>query len=139
VAPRDALARLRSALEGPDDAVGEMAALVLGQSTSADALELLLDQLAAGEGAPSRRAVLRALGLRRDDRALAAVLEVIAGGVQGDAEAALEGLAARRFEARVREQVAAAAARNDGARLDAALAAAFPSDAGTTRATDRGR
>jgi HEAT repeat protein len=128
LAPDDALARLRAALDGPDEAAGEMAALVLGQATTPATLELLLAQLAAGEGAPSRKPVLRALGLRRDDSALAAVLAVIAHGLPGDAQAAIEGLGARRFDARVREQARAAAAQNAGARLDAALAAAFPSD-----------
>jgi HEAT repeat protein len=129
LAPEDALARLRSALDGPDEAAGEMAALVLGQSTSPAALDLLLAQVAAGEGARSRQATLRALGLQRDDRALAALLEVIAEGALGDAQAAVEGLGARRFEARVREQVRAAVTRNGEAHLAAALSAAFPEEA----------
>jgi len=130
LAPEHALVRLREALHGGDDGARELAALALGQSTRSEALDLLLAHLEAAPRASERAPTLRALGLQRNDRALAALLRIVETGPVQDAEAAIAGLAARRFDAGVRERTRAAARENpEAARLAAALAAAFPDEA----------
>jgi hypothetical protein len=130
LAPDHALPRLREALHGADDGARELAALALGQSARPEALDLLIQHLDAAPRASERAPTLRALGLQRNERALAKVLEVVATGHAADAEAAIAGLAARRFDAGVRARAHAAAHENPAAeRLRAALAAAFPEDA----------
>lgn len=127
LAPDHALPRLRDALHGPDDGARELAALVLGPSTRPEALEMLLAHLEAAPRASERAPTLRALGLQRNDRALAVLLEIVETGAIQDAEAALSGLAARRFDPGVRERTRAAARENPAAeRLEAVLASAFP-------------
>lgn len=122
LAPAYAFPRLRESLDRAD----EMAAMVLGQSSRPEALDLLLRYLAETEGSSARAIALRAIGLHRSERSVETLLEVIATGSPHDAAAALGGLAARRFEAGVREKAHSAAARNRDADLDEALAAAFP-------------
>jgi HEAT repeat protein len=130
VAPDYALPRLRDALHGADDGARELAALVLGPSTRPEALDTLLAHLEAAPRSSERAPTLRALGLQRNDRALAVLLEIVATGTIQDAEAAVAGLGARRFDAGVRERTRAATRKNPAAkRLDAALASAFPEDA----------
>ena len=127
--PEQVLPLLRAALAGADEAAREVAALALGQSTRQEALDLLLEHVQAAPLATERAVVLRALGLQRNDRALAALLKVVAEGSRQDAEAAIGGLGARRFDAGVRDRAHAAAAASEHAeRLEAALAAAFPGD-----------
>jgi len=128
LAPDQALPRLRAALFGADDGARELAALALGQSGREDALDLLLEQAREAPRTVERAPALRALGLHRSERALAALLEVIATGPVADGEIALAGLAARRFDRGVRDRVRAAVEENGDARLAAALAAAFPPD-----------
>jgi len=131
LAPDHALPRLRDALHGADDGARELAALVLGQSTRPEALDTLLAHLQAAPRAIERAPTLRALGLQRNDRALAVLLEIVQTGSIQDAEAAVSGLAARRFDTGVRERTRAAARENPAReRLEAALASAFPEDAG---------
>lgn len=122
LAPAYALPRLRESLERAD----EMAAMVLGQSSQPEALDLLLRYLAEAEGSSARAVALRAIGLHRSERAVETLLEVIATGSPHDAAAALSGLGARRFEAGIREKAHLAASRNREGDLDDALAAAFP-------------
>ena len=130
LAPDHALPRLRDALNGADDGARELAALALGPSTRPEALDTLLAHLEAAPRASERAPTLRALGLQRNDRALGVLLNVVETGTIQDAEAAVAGLAARRFDAGVRERTRAAARANPAAeRLEAALASAFP-DAG---------
>jgi len=130
VAPDHALPRLREALHGSDDGARELAALALGPSTRPEALDMLLAHLEAAPRASERAPTLRALGLQRNERALVALLHIVETGTVQDAEAAIAGLAARRFDAGVRERTRAATRENPAAeRLRAALAAAFPEDA----------
>jgi HEAT repeat protein len=114
LAPDQALPRLGQTLAGADAAARELAALALGQSGRDDALDLLLADL---ESPPlsERAGTLRALGLHRSERALAALLEVIATGPLSVARTALAALAPRRFDAKVRERAQEAAARSDDA------------------------
>jgi HEAT repeat protein len=129
LAPDHALPRLRDALHGADDGARELAALALGPSAHPEALDTLLAHLEAAPRASERAPTLRALGLQRNDRALAVLLEIVETGTIQDAEAAVAGLAARRFEAGVRERTRAAARQNPAAeRLEAALVSAFPED-----------
>jgi len=129
VAPDHALPRLRAALHGADDGARELAALALGPSTRPEALDLLIAHLEAAPRASERAPTLRALGLQRNDRALEKLLEVVATGTPQDAEAAIAGLGARRFDAGVRERTRAAARESPAAeRLRAALATAFPDE-----------
>jgi len=131
LAPDHALPRLRDALHGADDGARELAALALGQSTRPEALDMLLAHLEAAPRASERAPTLRALGLQRNDRALAVLLEVVQTGTIQDAEAAVAGLAARRFDAGVRERTYAAARENPASeRLEAVLVSAFPDHAG---------
>jgi hypothetical protein len=130
LAPDHALPRLAAALHGADDGARELAALALGQSTRPEALDLLLAHLEAAPRASERAPTLRALGLQRNDRALAALLKIVETGPVRDAEAAIAGLSARRFDTGVRERARAAArAHPEAERLTAALASAFPEDA----------
>lgn len=124
LSPAYAFPRLRECLERAD----EMAAMVLGQSTRPEALDLLLEHLASTEGASARAVALRAVGLHRSEKALETLLRVIATGSPRDATAALAGLGARRFEAGVREKARRAAEENREADLESALADAFPPD-----------
>ena len=75
-----------------------------------------------------RVALLRGAGLHRSERALTALLTVIADAHEADARAAIEALGPRRFEPGIADRVRAAAARNDRADLlpfvDAVFAAA---------------
>ena len=129
LAPDHALPRLREALHGADDGARELAALALGQSTRPEALETLLAHLGEAPRATERAPTLRALGLQRNDRALAVLLEVVETGAIKDAEAAIAGLAARRFEPGVSERTHAAARENPAAeRLEPALVSAFPEE-----------
>ncbi len=129
LAPEYALPRLRDALHGADEGARELAALVLGPSTRPEALETLLAHLEAAPRASERAPTLRALGLQRNDRALAVLLSTVATGRIQDAEAAVAGLAARRFDPGVRERTRAAVRENPAAdRLAGALAGAFPED-----------
>ncbi|HEY5448163.1 MAG TPA: hypothetical protein VIQ54_05400 [Polyangia bacterium] len=131
LAPDHALPRLRDALHGADDGARELAALALGPSTRPEALDTLLAHLDIAPRASERAPTLRALGLQRNDRALSVLLKIVASGTVQDAEAAVAGLAARRFDAGVRERTCAAARENPAAeRLEAALASAFPEEPG---------
>jgi hypothetical protein len=112
-------------LAGDPEELREVAALALGQSRREDALERLLETLSSEILARRRVPLLRALGLHRSDRALEALLAIIAGGEQGDAKAALDSLAHRSFEPNLEERVRGAAARNARADLSEALRSAF--------------
>jgi hypothetical protein len=126
LAPDVALPELRNELFGTDQDAREVAAVVLGQSSRDDALDLLIAYVEATPQAAHRAAALRALGLHRTERALDVALQRIAGGEGADAEAVIAGLAARRFESGIRDRVLAAARQNSDASLEAAIEAAFP-------------
>jgi hypothetical protein len=63
--------------------------------------------------------------MHRGDRALEALLRVIAGGAAADAKTAIESLASRRSESGLLERVRDAAARNGNADLSDLVATAF--------------
>ena len=126
LAPDHTLPRLRAALAGGDHPSREAAVIVLAQSGRDEGLDLLLEHIAGQVRSIDRAGALRALGLHRTERALAAALQIVRAGAAADAEATIAGLAARRFETEVVERVRAAVRENGDARLLAALAAAFP-------------
>jgi HEAT repeat protein len=128
LAPDEALPRLRAAISGADRGAREAAALALGQSKRDDALEVLLEGLASSPQAADRATILRAVGLHRSDRALDAVLDVVATGGAADAPAAVAALAPRRFDPGVRARAEQAARRNEHVPLEAAIHATFRSD-----------
>jgi hypothetical protein len=126
LAPDVALVEVGRFLDGDDLLLRELAAVALGQSRRDDALELLLAALERCVRADERAPLVRGIGLHRSERALLALLTVIAERAPADAQAAIAALAARRFEPGLAARVRAAAERNARAELDAALAAAFP-------------
>lgn len=100
---------LARALDSDDASARELAALALGESQRADALDLLLDRLGEAVLASDRATLLVGLGLHRSEPALRVLLTFIDDGAQADAEAALDALAVRRFEPEVLERAGAAA------------------------------
>jgi hypothetical protein len=123
LAPAAGLDELRALLEAGDR---ELPAVALGQSRSDEALTVLLDALERCARPQERDPLLRGIGLHRSERALEALLSVIAERSAVDARAAIEALGARRFEPGLAERVRAAAARSDHAGLDAIVAEVFP-------------
>lgn len=113
-------------LQGQDGDLHEVAALALGQSRREDALDELLSALSS-EALPQRRSVLlRALGLHRSDRAVEALLRVIATGHEVDAKLAVDSLSVRSAEPGMVERIRAAAARNPDVDLTAMIRGALP-------------
>ena len=125
LAPARGLDELRGLLESDDGDKRELAAVALGQSRGDEALAILLDALERCMRAEERAPLLRGAGLHRSDRALDALLAVIAEYQEVDARAAIESLGARRFEPGVADRVRAAAARNDRADLSACVDSVF--------------
>jgi HEAT repeat protein len=122
LAPDWGLPWLRTALSRAGAPLArECALLALAQSGRDDALTAILEHLEAEVHAPRREEAIRALGLHRTERALAALLGFIAEGSLTTAKAATAALAARRFDPGVYPRVAEAV-RQNGAR---ALAAVF--------------
>ena len=76
------------ALQESGDAVAEEAALALGGSHLAPAVELLLEAWKTARGAEFRDAILRGLSISRDDRAVAFLQALAADGRPQDATAA---------------------------------------------------
>jgi HEAT repeat protein len=125
LAPARALDELRGLLDADDEDKRELAAVALGQSRSDEALTILLDALARCSRAEERAPLLRGAGLHRSDRALEALLAVIADSQELDARAAIESLGARRFEPGLADRVRTAAARNDRAELTGDVESVF--------------
>jgi hypothetical protein len=123
--PESGLARVTAHLHGEDEDLRELAALAMGESQREDALDLLLSALAS-EPLPRRRsALLRALGLHRRDRAVEALLQVVATAHGADAKLALQSLSARSLEPGLVKRVREAAERNTNVDLADEIRAAF--------------
>jgi HEAT repeat protein len=112
LAPDWGLMRLEKKLSGPDEEAAELAAMALGESGREDAADLLLESMDGLPLAPRRAVILKALGLHRTERALSALLAVVAQGRAADAIAAVAALAVRRFDAGVPDRVQAAMLKN---------------------------
>src|SRR5580658_514834 len=94
-------------LGGPDD-VREEAALALGSSRMAGAVEILLNALPRARDPYFRKTVLRALSASRQDKALEFLLGLVREGLRADMDAALEALELHRESAEIRAAVEAA-------------------------------
>ncbi len=125
LAPDWALPKLREALFGNDEGSFECALLALAQSGRDDALALLLEYLEAEPNVNRRGPAIRALGLHRTERALAALLDLVANGSLASAKSALQGLAARRFDVGVFARTEEAVRTNGAKPISAAFAEAF--------------
>ena len=107
LAPEVGLPRLTAMLRGEDAEQRELAALALGQSNRADALDVLVAALTAAGTSRNREPLFKALGIHRSDGAITTLLEALGSENQTDAQTALEALATRRFEPGVRGKVEA--------------------------------
>lgn len=107
LAPEVGLPRLTTVLRGEDAETRELAALALGQSNRADALDVLITALDVAGTSRNREPLFKAVALHRSDRAINVLLELLGSETQADAQAALEALATRRFEPGVRSKVEA--------------------------------
>jgi HEAT repeat protein len=123
--PAWALDKLRAALDAKDEQQRELAAVALGQARSDETLTLLLDSLERCSRSDERAPLLRGIGLHRSDRALDAMLEVVAEAAEVDARAAIEALGARRFEPGIAARVRSAAGRNERCDLTATVDETF--------------
>lgn len=117
LAPAWALKELRTRLDGEDERDRELAALALGQSRGDEALTVLLESLERCVRPTERAPLLRGIGLHRSDRALEAMLKVVAERSPADAKLAIQALAARKFDPGVTERVRAAAGQNERTEL----------------------
>jgi HEAT repeat protein len=97
-------------LEGADD-VREEAALALGSSRMAGAVEILLQALPRARDPYLRKTVLRALSASRQEKAIEFLLGLIREGITADAEGAVEALELHRDSAEI--YAAMEAARNE--------------------------
>jgi HEAT repeat protein len=94
-------------LNGPED-VKEEAALALGSSRMAGAVEILVKALQGARDPYFRKTVLRALSASRQDKAMEFLLGLVREGICADMDAALEALALHRESAEIRAAVEAA-------------------------------
>jgi HEAT repeat protein len=106
----------------------ETAALALGQSRQPKAIEALLEwvQDAAWDG--DIELGLRALGLSRDERARAYLLDLVEHAIPMRARKAVEALAVHRYDAELAQRVRLAAQQNAEADLRSLVERAFSSD-----------
>lgn len=100
-----------------DPELRELVAHALIDANRDEGVELLLDELERCVLDTERAPLLRALAVSRRPAARAHVLAVVAGGAAAEARLAIEALAVHAFDPRLREDVRAAAARNDRADL----------------------
>jgi len=94
-------------LDGPDD-VREEAALALGSSRMAGAVEILLKALPRARDPYFRKTVLRALSASRQEKAMEFLLGLVREGLRADMDAALEALELHRESAEIRAAIEAA-------------------------------
>lgn len=91
-------------LDGPDD-VREEAALALGSSRMAAAVEILLKALPRARDPYFRKTVLRALSASRQEKAMEFLLGLVREGLRADMDAALEALELHRESAEIRAAI----------------------------------
>jgi HEAT repeat protein len=94
-------------LDGAED-VREEAALALGSSRTAGAVEILLNALPRARDPYFRKTVLRALSASRQEKAMNFLLGLVKEGIRADADGALEALELHRDSAEIRAAVEAA-------------------------------
>jgi len=96
-------------LNHADEALSAEAALSLGSSRLAGAVEALIAFQEAVRDPERRQAALRALAVSRSERALDLLLGLVRDGSDADARSAIEALSVLRASAEIRSRVAAAA------------------------------
>jgi len=94
-------------LDGPDD-IREEAALALGSSRIAGAVEILVNALPRAREPSFRKTVLRALSASRQEKALEFLFAMVREGLRADMDAALEALELHRESAEIRLAIEAA-------------------------------
>jgi HEAT repeat protein len=105
---RDAALPLVAEFLGGADDVREEAALALGSSRMAGAVEILLNALPRARDPYFRKTVLRALSASRQEKAMEFLLGLVREGIRADMDAALEALELHRDSAEIRAAVEAA-------------------------------
>jgi hypothetical protein len=95
-------------LDGADEAMREEAALALGSSRMAGAVEMLLKALPRARDAYFRKTILRALSASRQERAMEFLLGLVRDGIRADADGAMEALELHRESPEIRAAVEAA-------------------------------
>ena len=108
-------------LNGPDDALAETAALALGASRLAGALEVLRGALEATVDGDRRRACALALAMLRQPAANEFLLNQVREASRSDAQAALEALAIHRYDAALMERLKQVACQRDEPEIRDAL------------------
>jgi HEAT repeat protein len=124
VSPARSLEFVAGYLEG-SARVAEAAALALGQSREAAALEILKNRYAAGASEWLRRALLAGLSLAREDSAFEFLFSVVETAPEKMAAEALSALAVYRHDERIRGRVVPLVANRKGKLLQPLLAAEF--------------
>jgi hypothetical protein len=105
---RDAALPLVAEFLGGADDVREEAALALGSSRMAGAVEILFNALARARDPYFRKTVLRAISASRQEKAIEFLLGLVREGIRADADAAMEALELHRESAEIRAAVEAA-------------------------------
>ena len=109
-----------------NDELTEHAALALGTSRLASALDVLIGCWnGRGNGHLSHEAILRALSASRQEQALEFLLQLIRNGRQHDAVASLEALGLHGESENIRARVRSAVAKRDSPELHLAFERAF--------------
>lgn len=112
-------------LKDSDSVRRETAALALGQSRQAEAIGVLLEWIETAAWDGDIDLGLRALGLSRDERARAYLLDVVEHGQSLRARKAVEALAVHRYDSELAARVRRAAKANAGAHLETVVDRAF--------------
>jgi HEAT repeat protein len=104
----EALPLVAEFLDGADEAMREEAALALGASRMAGAVEILLKAPPGARHAYFRKTILRALSASRQERAMEFLLALVRDGIRADADGAVEALELHRESPEIRAAVEAA-------------------------------
>lgn len=111
IAPEHSLPFVAGYLRHEDEAVRELAALALGDSRLPEALQLLREAWEDAVGSGTRGALIRAAALHRSEPAFDWLLDIIATGSAGHAQAAAVALSVYERNTRLIGQIQAAQAR----------------------------
>jgi HEAT repeat protein len=95
-------------LDGSDEAMRQEAALALGSSRMAGAVEILLKALPRARDAYFRKTILRALSASRQEKAMEFLLGLVREGIRADADGAIEALELHRESPEIKAAVEAA-------------------------------
>jgi HEAT repeat protein len=125
--PRKALAFVARFLDDVDDSIRGYAALALGESRQAEALEPLRARFKRESEPDVRRVILVAVATLRSPESVEHLLSVIASARSPDAIAALEALGIYRHDAAIRTKVDEVVKKRGDEALQRSFAKSFPS------------